>query len=102
MKTRGPRLFLTLAGLALAAVGGIVWLVGDDKEVTGANGMELHSSAVWGEVLGYASTEADDYAEAKDLKETGENLQTAGIIFAVLGAGLFAARFAIRPEASRA
>lgn len=98
MKIHNPRLFLTLAGLALAALGGVLWLVGDDKEVSGANAMDLHHSAVWGEVLGYQSTEADAYADAKDEKKTGEALQTTGAALALAGAAVFGTRFLTRPQ----
>jgi hypothetical protein len=94
---RKKRLVVTLVGIALMLAGGVLWLVGDDNEVSGRNGMMLHSSAAWGEVLGFESDEKDEFAAAEEKLETGEAQQTAGIILAVIGAGAFVSRWAVRP-----
>ncbi|QDN94975.1 hypothetical protein FNV58_01185 (plasmid) [Streptomyces sp. RLB1-9] len=91
------RLFCTLGGLALIIVGGIFWLVGDENSVTGDNRMDLHSAAVWGEVLNYESTEKKDYDDAKILKEKGENEKTTGLALVAFGAVVFVLRFTARP-----
>ncbi|MFF0836709.1 MULTISPECIES: hypothetical protein [unclassified Streptomyces] len=79
------RLTVTLAGIAVAILGGILWLVGDNNQVTGTNGMDINSSAAWNDVVGYVSDETDAYEAARDLRDTGETQMTWGIVLAVAG-----------------
>lgn len=99
MTIRQRRLLFTVCGLVLAACGGIFWLVGDENSVTGDNRMDIHSSAAWGKVLGYQSTDEKDYDDAKILKEKGESQKTIGITLAVVGLAVFSTRFTIRSSA---
>lgn len=87
MSVRNTRTVFTLAGLTMALAGGVFWLVGDENEVSGRNGMILHSEASWGEVLGFESDEEAEFAAAKEKLETGETQQTVGILLGVVGAG---------------
>ncbi|MFB9577855.1 hypothetical protein, partial [Streptomyces yanii] len=43
---RRARLVVTLAGFAVALLGGILWLVGDNNQVTGSN-RALLGAVVW-------------------------------------------------------
>lgn len=100
ISTRNPRrarLTITLAGLAVAILGGILWLVGDENEVTGSNRMDLNSSAVWGDILGYESTQADEYDAAKEQRDTGETQMSWAIVLAVLGLAVVGSRWLISP-----
>lgn len=98
MPTSQRRLLFTLGGLALIIAGGTFWLVGDENSVTGDNRMDIHSSAVWGEVLNYESTEKKDYDDAKILKEKGENQKNTGASLFAVGAIAFVLRFTARPS----
>ncbi|MFF5338450.1 hypothetical protein [Streptomyces sp. NPDC013181] len=94
---RRARLVVTLVGLAVVILGGILWLVGDENEVTGSSRMDLNSSATWGEVLGYASDRADEYDAAKELRDTGETQMSWGVVLAVLGVAAIGSRWLISP-----
>jgi ribosomal protein L35AE/L33A len=61
--------------------------------------MDIHSSAVWGEVLNYESTEKKDYDDAKILKEKGENQKSTGAALLAVGVVVFVLRFTGRPSA---
>lgn len=100
ISTRNPRrarLTVTLAGLAIAILGGILWLVGDNNEVTGSNRMDINSSAAWNDVVGYRSDQTDEYESGQGLRDTGESQMTWGIILAVLGLATVGSRWLISP-----
>ncbi|MFF8299617.1 hypothetical protein ACF07M_30215 [Streptomyces globisporus] len=97
---RRARLVVTLAGLAVGILGGVLWLVGDSNEVTGANGMDMSSSAAWnGVVDGFESDQTSAYEEARDQKEAGESQMTWGVVLGVLGLALVASRWLIQSAA---
>lgn len=97
---RRARLVVTLAGLAVSILGGVLWLVGDSNEVTGANGMDMSSSAAWnGVVDGFESDQTSAYEEARDQKEAGESQMTWGVTLGVLGLALVASRWLIQSAA---
>jgi hypothetical protein len=98
---RRARLVVTLTGAALALLGGILWLVGDTNEVAGSNGMELHSSAAWGEVLGFRSDEEAQFDAAREQAETGETQTTVGVVLMVAGLAAVGSRWLIRPAGHR-
>ncbi|MEU9370493.1 hypothetical protein [Streptomyces avermitilis] len=92
---RRARLTVTLAGIAVAVLGGILWLVGDDNNVDAEFRLEQNSSAVWGRVLDYESTQEDAYAAAEDDKSSAETQMTFGIILAVMGLAVVGSRWLI-------
>ncbi|MFF3359529.1 hypothetical protein ACFYWN_44810 [Streptomyces sp. NPDC002917] len=98
--TRNPRrarLVATLAGLAVAILGGVLWLVGDNNEVTGSNRMDINSSAAWNDVVGYRSDQTDEFESGRDLRDTGESQMTWGIVLAVVGLAAVGSRWLISP-----
>ncbi|WUD72114.1 hypothetical protein OG937_10650 [Streptomyces sp. NBC_00510] len=94
---RRNRRILTLAGLALAVLGGIIWLIGDDNNVDAEFRLEQNSSAVWGRVLDFESTQEDEYAAAEEDKSSAETQMTFGIVLGALGLALFGSRWLITP-----
>ncbi|MEU8829306.1 hypothetical protein [Streptomyces sp900116325] len=94
---RRARLIATLAGLAVAVLGGVLWLVGDNNEVTGSNRMDINSSAAWNDVVGYRSDQTSKYESGRDLRDTGESQMTWGIILAVMGLAAVGSRWLISP-----
>ncbi len=98
---RRPRLIVTLAGLALAIIGGIVWLVGDSNQVDGEFGMERYSSSSWGDVLGFDSDQDAQFAAAVEQKDTGDSQVIVGTCLMIVGAGLVATRWFIRPHTEK-
>jgi hypothetical protein len=98
---RRARTIVTLTGMALTLLGGILWLVGDTNEVTGSNGMELHSSAAWGEVIGFQSDEEAEFDAAREQMETGETQMTVGVVLMVVGLAAVGSRWLIRPAEER-
>ncbi|MGW1092469.1 hypothetical protein ACWD4L_41125 [Streptomyces sp. NPDC002596] len=92
---RRARLVVTLAGFAVALLGGILWLVGDNNQVTGSNRMDINSSAAWNDVVGYRSDQTDAFEAGRDLRDTGETQMTWGIILALLGLATVGSRWLI-------
>ena len=100
-RVRRPRLLVTLAGLALAIIGGIVWLVGDSNQVDGEFGMERYSSSSWGDVLGFDSDQDAQFAAAVEQKDTGDSQVIVGTCLMIVGAGLVVSRWFIRPTTEK-
>ncbi|MEU9578803.1 hypothetical protein [Streptomyces chilikensis] len=98
---RRARLVATLAGIALTILGGVLWLIGDDNESIGSQGMVNFSSATWGDVLGYDSGEDAEFEAARDQQETGETQMTMGIILMVAGLAVVGSRWLIRPTTEK-
>ncbi|MFG3369644.1 hypothetical protein ACGF0K_32385 [Streptomyces sp. NPDC048156] len=98
---RRTRLILALAGLAVAVLGGILWLIGDDNHVQGSNSMVVHSAAAWGDVLGYSTDEDAEMAAAQDQYDTGETQMTVGIVLAIAGLAVFGSRWRIPPTTEK-
>ncbi|MFE0490264.1 hypothetical protein [Streptomyces griseoaurantiacus] len=101
MNIRQRRLLFTVCGLALAVLGAVFWLKGDEDAVTGSSRMDLHSSAGWGEVLGFESDERVEYDDARSLKDRGESEKSTGLVFVGLGAVAFFLRFTARTSATK-
>jgi hypothetical protein len=100
---RRTRLIVTLAGIAVGILGGVLWLMGDTNEVTGTNGMDMNSSAAWNGITdGFESDQTSAYEEARDQKEAGESQMTWGITFGILGLALAASRWLIQPAVAAA
>ncbi|NYV76580.1 hypothetical protein [Streptomyces sp. UH6] len=95
------RLVVTLAGAALALLGGVLWLIGDENKVTGANRVQLNGSAAWGEVLGFESDQAAAYEAAREQVDTGETQMGAGVVLVVVGLAAVGSRRLIRPAAEQ-
>jgi hypothetical protein len=94
------RLAVTLAGLAIAALGGILWLVGEDNNVKAANRIDMNSGAAWGEVLGYNDDRGPALAAAEADKSSAETQMTFGIVLAVAGLLTAGSRWLIQPAAA--
>ncbi|MET8129515.1 hypothetical protein ABZV67_40370 [Streptomyces sp. NPDC005065] len=94
---RRARLIVTLASLAVALLGGILWLVGDNSQATGSNDMDINSSAAWNDAVGYRSDQTDAFEAGRDLRDTGESQMTWGIVLAVLGLATVGSRWLISP-----
>lgn len=92
---------VVIAGITLIVAGIALWLIGDDNEVSGRNGMEIHSSSAWGEVLGFESDEDGEYAAARDKAETGETQQVFGILLGIAGLGTLLTGVAMRPARTK-
>lgn len=98
---RQARLITTLAGLALAILGGILWLIGDDNHATGTNRADINSASAWGDVLGFDSDQDAAYAAAQDQIDTGDTQMTIGVVLAVAGAAVVGSRWLIRPATGK-
>jgi hypothetical protein len=93
---RRTRLTVTLAGLALTLCGGILWLIGDNNNVNAENRLDQNSSAVWGRVLDYESTQEGAFAAAESDKASAETQMTIGIVLAGLGLVTIGSRWLIQ------
>jgi hypothetical protein len=92
---RRTRLIVTLTGLAIAIIGAIVWLVGDENQVSGANRMDMYSSSSWGDVLGFDSDQDAQFAAAVEQKDTGDSQVIVGTCLMIVGVGVFLSRWFI-------
>jgi hypothetical protein len=91
---RRARLALTLLGLIIAAIGLVIYLPASSDSVTADQEAIDASSADWADTLGY---EADQ--SARDARFEAEQDKTFGIALIGIGAVVFSARWAVRPEA---
>ncbi|MFF3326680.1 hypothetical protein [Streptomyces sp. NPDC002889] len=96
---RRTRLALTLAGLAFAIWGIVIYGQGTVAEGVAEQAAINASGDDWMEVLGRPSSGWTDADEARWDMEVAESDQTLGILMALAGLGIAAGRFAVRPTA---
>lgn len=101
---RRARLALTLLGLAIAAIGLIIYIPANiDSGVADQEAIDS-SAADWADVLNYeADQDAKDARfEAEQDKRIAEEDKTFGLVLIGLGAAIVASRWAVRPVAPAA
>jgi hypothetical protein len=92
---RRARLALTLTGLTLTVTGIVLWGTGDTDKMTAETRMDL-SSAPWGEVLGYQSTDQAEYDKAVQDRDNANDQANLGIGVACLGVALVGSRWLVQ------
>ena len=96
---RRARLALTLAGLAIAVTGIIIWGQADIDSGVADQAATNASAADHAEVLGFETdyqTREDRWQASAD-KRIAEEDKTFGLVVAALGVGVFASRWAVKP-----
>ncbi|MFF8406613.1 SHOCT domain-containing protein [Streptomyces sp. NPDC014846] len=98
---RRARLALTLLGLIIAAIGLVIYLPASSDSVTADQEAIDASSADWADTLGYEADQSarDARFEAEQDKRIAEEDKTFGMALIGIGAVVFSARWAVRPEA---
>lgn len=98
MASAHARLTATLLGLAMTALGLILWGVGDMNK--GIAEMEVinASSSAWGDVVGFESTDDDNAALAESHLDRARTTETIGIVLLIGGVVVFGSRWFFKPS----